>query len=417
MRKYLPLFVFSAGTFFFTTSTTSAQQTDRFAYAITDVQPTGANWSYLRKINLVTGEFSPVLLNGNDINFVAYDAATKTPLAAPLKDPLYGQLKNAPFGNGVAAVAFDKKSNRLYFTPMFFDQLRYLDLKTMNIFYVTDKVLTGHATKSADQGNIVTRMTIGKNGFGYALSNDGKDFVRFATGKSGKIEYLGSLVDDPANNGISIYNSCTSFGGDMIADDAGYLFVISARNHVFKINIESKVATHIGVVTGLPEQYTINGMAVNDQNQIIVSSAMQSKLFAVNYQNWNATPVATKGQVWNVADLANSNLLVTSAKSKAIPEFAKTIPANNSTAKASIYPNPVSNNQFVIQFNELEAGNYTLQVTDVMGRQAKQKQVALSEENQAQTIKLSPAAAKGIYLVQVINQQSQIVFNTKIVVQ
>ncbi len=32
-------------------------QTDRFAYAITDVNKEGANWSFLRKIDLNTGSF------------------------------------------------------------------------------------------------------------------------------------------------------------------------------------------------------------------------------------------------------------------------------------------------------------------------------------------------------------------------
>ena len=70
-----------------------------------------------------------------------------------------------------------------------------------------------------------------------------------------------------------------------------------------------------------------------------------------------------------------------------------------------------------MQFNLLEAGNYTVQVTDVIGRQVVQQAVNVSGENQAQTIKISPSASKGIYLVKVTDQSSKIVYSTKVVVQ
>ena len=41
-------------------------QNDRFAYAVTDIQKEGANWCYLRKLNLQTGQFTAVLLNGTE---------------------------------------------------------------------------------------------------------------------------------------------------------------------------------------------------------------------------------------------------------------------------------------------------------------------------------------------------------------
>jgi len=40
-------------------------QSDRFAYAVTDINKDGANWSFLRKLDLQTGIFSDVVLSGN----------------------------------------------------------------------------------------------------------------------------------------------------------------------------------------------------------------------------------------------------------------------------------------------------------------------------------------------------------------
>lgn len=419
MRKSLPFASLLLGTVLLTTHS-NAQQGDRFAYAVTDMQQQGPNWNFLRKLNLQTGEYSQVLLSGNDASLLAFDATTKKQFAAPVTDQLFGTAANAAFATGVAAMAYDKKNNRLYYTPMMIDQLRYIDLKTMKVFYVADQAFTGKPQKSSDQGNIVTRMVIASDGNGYAMTNDGTQLIQFSTGKKLSITDLGSVVDDQANKGISVHNSCSSYGGDMIADDNGNLYVISARNNVFKINLESKVATHLGNISGLPNGYTVNGAAVNDENQIVVASATQGgSLFTVDAKTLAATPYPVVGGVWQTSDMANSNLLASGAKAKGgvIDLISRTSPANSGDGKINIYPNPITNNQFVMQFNQLEAGNYKLQVTDVMGRQVLQQAVTISGENQAQTIKLNPATSKGVYLVKVTDQSSKAVYSTKVVVQ
>jgi|CXWL01.1.fsa_nt_gi hypothetical protein len=420
MRKNLPFVSLLLGTVLFTTTRSAAQQADRFAYAVTDMPQQGANWHFLRKLNLQTGEYSQVLLSGNDVSFLAYDAATKKQFPAPLNDQRFGNTINAAFATGVAAMAYDKKNNRLYYTPMLIDQLRYIDLKTMKVFYVTDRVFTGKPQKSPDQGNIVTRMVIAADGNGYAMTNDATQLIQFSTSKKLQITDLGSVVDDQANKGVSVHNSCSSFGGDMIADDNGNLYVFSARNHVFKVNIESRVATHLGTISGLPNGFTVNGAAVNDKNQVVVASAVQaSSLFTVDAKTLAATPYSNAGSIWFTADLANSNLLVSGTKPKATNTdvMSRTVATNSGDGKINIYPNPVTNNQFVIQFNQLDAGNYTIQVTDVMGRQVIQQVVNVSGDNQAQNIKLDPSAAKGIYLVKVTDQGSKTVYSTKVIVQ
>ena len=419
MRKSLPFASLVLGTVLLTTHSI-AQQADRFAYAVTDMQQQGPSWNFLRKLNLQTGEYSQVLLTGNDPSLVAFNATTKKQFEAPVSDKLYGTTANAAFATGVAAMAYDKKNNRIYYTPMMIDQLRYIDLKTMNVFYVADQAFTGKPQKSSDQGNIVTRMVIASDGNGYAMTNDGTQLIKFSTGKKLTITDLGAVVDDQANKGISIHNSCSSFGGDMIADDNGNLYAISARNHVFKINIESKVATHLGAITGLPAAYTINGAAVNDDNKIVVASATQGgSLFTVDAKYLVATPYTIAGTVWQTADLANGNLLESGvrAKGSVIELISRTDQPNSGDGKINIYPNPITNNQFVIQFNQLEAGNYNIQVTDIMGRQVVQQAVTINGDNQAQSIKLNSATSKGVYLVKVTDQSRKAVYSSKVSVQ
>jgi hypothetical protein len=416
MRKSL-LFVFLLSGSVLLTNLLQAQS-DNFAYAVTDVQKEGANWSFLRKLNLQTGKYSDVLLNGNDASLPAYDAVSKKQFTEPLKDARYGANINAAFATGVAAMAYDKKNNRLYYTPMFIDQLRYVDLKTMKVFYVTEQVFTGMPQKSSDQGNVVTRMVIASDGNGYAMTNDGAHLIQFTTGKQLKIADLGALVDDPANKGTSIHSSCSSFGGDVIADDDGNLYALSARNNVFKINIESKVATYLGAISGLPAGFTVNGAAVNDKNQVIVASAMESaSYFTVDPKTWAATAYKITGIVWHSSDLANSNLLVSGNRPKGTAPELRPQLSGNIDNRIQVYPNPVINNKFLIQFSQVEAGNYMVQLTDVIGRQVMQKAISISGDNQTQDINLSPAYTRGVYLLKVTDHNNKAVFSTKLVVQ
>jgi hypothetical protein len=129
-------------------------------------------------------------------------------------------------------------------------------------------------------------------------------------------------------------------------------------------------------------------------------------------------PYTVTGSLWQSSDLANSNLLVSGNRPKVTEtEVMKNKPLNLDETKINIYPNPVSENQFVVQFGQLAPGNYTIQVTDAMGRQVIQQAVSLSGDNQSQMIKMSSSSAKGVYLVKVLSAGSKAVFSTKLVVQ
>lgn len=412
MSKNLRFVSLLMGSFFI--ASLAQSQSDRFAYAITDVNKDGANWSFLRKLDLQSGTFGEVILNGNDMSRIAYDATSKKQLA-PVQDARYGNIVNAAFGTGVAALAYDKRHDRLYYTPMFIDQLRYIDLKTMQVFFVAGNDFSGTPQKAADQSNIITRMVIADDGNGYALSNDGMHLIRFSTGKKGEVTDLGTVADDAENKTVSVHNSCSSFGGDMIADNDGNLYVFSARNHIFKVNIESKIATHLGSVSGLPANYTINGAAVNENNQILITSAVDaSALYVVDPKTWAATSLQADG-AWRSSDLANSNILQT-RKSIGAPELisSNTTPGDG---RFQLYPNPVTTNQFNIQFNIENAGTYTVQVTDSKGQQVAQKIVNVGGKGQTTSINLPKITAKGVYIVKVNDPNSRTVFSNKIVVQ
>ncbi|HVG41125.1 MAG TPA: hypothetical protein VM888_05890, partial [Chitinophagaceae bacterium] len=364
MRRALLSCIFSVLAIF--TASTLFAQRDRFAYAITDLTKDGSNWNALRKLDLQTGAYSTFLFDGTVQKTETYDAMSKKVIAAKT-DAKYGTYLQAPFSTGVAATAYDKKHNRLYFTPMFIDELRYIDLKTMKLYTVTGKAFTGLGTMHNDEAKCVTRMVIAPDGTGYAITNDGNTFIKFTTGKNPTIIQMGALVDDPANNGISIHNRCSSFGGDMIADDRGNLYILSARNNVFKVSTDTKVATYLGAISGLPSSFTVNGAVVDAEGSLLVSSAVDaSAYYVVDSKSWKALPYPMGGEVLRSSDLANSNYLSVSTKTPTIETIAARQPVHNNFIQ--IYPNPVVGRQFTLQFSKVPTGDYVLEVTDVMGR-------------------------------------------------
>lgn len=409
-----PLFTFCSSTILLTATFSNAHaQNDRFAYAITDLTKEGSAWNALRKLDLQTGAYSDVLFNGSDEKTVRYDALSRKE-ELQKEDAQYGTMLFAPFSTGVAAAAYDRQHNRLYFSPMFIDQLRYIDLATMKVYSLAGS-FTGAGTMHNDEAKVVTRMVIAPDGNGYAISNDGNSFVQFTTGKKPAVMQLGALLDDPANDGISIHAKETSFGGDMISDDAGNLYILSARNQVFKVNTQTRMATHLGAITGLPENFTVNGAVVAADGSLLVSSAVDgSGYFSIDPVSWQASPYALANAVYRSSDLANGNYLAVVKRGPAIETLSQKAVLNNAV---QVYPNPVTNKRFTLQFSKLPAGDYTIELSDVSGKNLLQKRVLINAVQQTQNMTLPATSAKGVYLVKVMDRNSKSVFEQKVMVQ
>src|SRR6185503_6682665 len=99
------------------------------------------------------------------------------------------------------------------------------------------------------------------------------------------------------------------------------------------------------------------------------------------------------------SDLANSNYLQTKPKNNTTSEIVtRKAPDNLITAsKVSIYPNPVTNNQFTLQFGKIAAGNYNVEMTNVMGQTIMQRTVNVQAEDQVETISIKSTVARGVY--------------------
>jgi hypothetical protein len=369
-----------------------AQSKKQLAYTVTDSVHNGAKWNYLRKIDLRTGTFGGILLrllNNNDT------------------------IANSSLFNGVAAIALDEKNNRLYYTAMLTDKLSYVDLRTMRTYIVTNR-FTGLFPKAANQADVFTRMVIADDDKGYALTNDGNHLVQFNISNN-RIRDLGALIDAPYNN-VSVHEICSSYGGDLIAADDDLLYLVTSRNHVFKIKIETKVAKYLGIITGLPVQFTTSSAAVDyRKNRVVIGSSVDaSDIYTVDFKTLAATRLYSANP-WLTSDMANANILKLKKDEEEDdrPLLVNTDITNDEIIQ--IFPNPVTSNQFKIQFANTQSGNYTISIINFTGQTVSTQSENLSGKNNIVTVKLPALTAKGIYIVKIADRNNKTVFSEKII--
>ncbi len=400
----------------------SFSQNNNKAFAITGDGNKDYVWMNIRQVDLGTGQVSKTIFQRENSNFVLTDVNTKASASKTVNvTDNYATAKNHPTGSFVAAAALDVRSNKLFFTPMRVGELRWLDLDIKNEtpkFYSLSSPALNFGPQ-VDESNHITRMVIAADGNGYAVTNDGNHFIKFTTGKKPVITDLGNLIDAESNNGISVHNKCTSWGGDMLADAMGKLYIISANRHVFKVDIDSRVATHQGVISGLPNNYTTNAAAVNADGDMVVSSAnVFEGYYKVKLADLQATPIEGSDRTYNASDLANGNLLL-QKEADAARKFndAPLLNAGLTVGEKRVFPNPVTASTFSVLFDDQKAGNYSITLTDLSGRVMQTQKVNISKALQTQQINLTGSPAKGMYFVKVYDDAKQILFTEKLLIQ
>ncbi|HNA00566.1 MAG TPA: T9SS type A sorting domain-containing protein [Ferruginibacter sp.] len=391
----------------------SAAQDANRTYAITGDGNGDFLWMNIRQVDIGSGKVTQDIYQRNKTAFVLADADSKTPLAN------FAQ----PTATMVAAAAYDKNHDKLFFTPMRIGELRWLDLNAkgdQKKFYSLRSPLFAASETTRDEAKNFTRMVIGADGNGYALTNDASRLIRFSTGKKVVITDLGGLIDDESNKNISVHNQCSSWGGDMIADAYNKLYIISANHYVFSVDVDTRVAKYIGYINGLPANYSTNGAAVDKDGAIVVSSA---NAFAGYYKftlsDFNAKKIEGSDLVYNASDLANGNLLfqkeADAKKNFGSADFKAVVPVI--TNEAHIYPNPVTNSEFKISFDGQQVGRYNVIITDLSGKALMTRTVNIASKSQVETIQLNRGFAKGVFMVKVTDATNKFIFTERIVVQ
>ncbi|MBV9988619.1 MAG: T9SS type A sorting domain-containing protein [Chitinophagaceae bacterium] len=331
-----------------------------------------------------------------------------------------------PLSGSVACMAFDAKNNRLYYVPQLRSELRYIDLKQgQPSFTCFESQSLNLMHNNEDLANQVSRMTIGADGFGYALTNDGEHLIKFSTQETPVIQDLGVLVDNPKNQ-VLVRSSCTSWGGDLVAGADGNLYLVTVRNHIFRISLPSKQADYVGMIKKLPEGYTSNGASVDEDGNLVVSCGMTTgqnftPLYKVNWTTLEASALQKVDDVSNVSDMASSNLLFQKDNKQAtntVVAFSATETSEDNLPVISVFPNPVTNRRFQVKVaNMKEKGTYKMILMDVNGKAIMEGKMNIGTKTSTTSFSFPAQHARGVYFVHIADAFDRTVYSQQIIIE
>ena len=444
-------------TIFFFSAVTAQEGKIITGYAITAAEKGQNGWREVRLLNFITGEviktiysmgqeieilnartgksiikknIDPALEKRGElqlhINYKVQSLSNEKNTGLPVRVRREGRAvdPNMPFATNSAAMAYDKKHERLYYTPMGINQLRYIDLKskTPRLYYFEEEAF-GTVSGVYDIPNQVTRMVIASDGNGYALTNSADHLIQFTTGKKPAITDLGPLSDDAGNGKITVHSRAAG-GGDMIADASGNLYLITANRRVYKIPLETKVAAFLGSIKGLPDGYNTNGAMVEDGGKVIVCSAESTVgYFRFDLLTLQAEKISTASSVYNASDLANGILAFDKKNDRkesiTLVRLAKPVPLQEIMPPngIAVYPNPVSNGLVKISFTNKAAGKYQLELMNIAGQVVSSKEITVSNKIEETSLRLPENIAKGTYLLKVTGGINKVSTVTKLIIQ
>ncbi len=390
----------------------SAQSANK-GYAITGNGTKDFMWMNIRQVDLGTGQITKTFLQQGVTEYSIKNVDNGMVISqAP------GSVQQNPMLNYVAAAAYDRRTDKLFYTPMRIGEIRWMETGKNGepSFFAT--AIPGYvASPMTEEANNITRMVIGADNFGYAVSNDGEHFYRFTTGKKPSITDLGPLVDAEENAGLSVHNKCSSWGGDMIADAYGKLYIISATRSVFVVDPATRITSYKGSITGIPANYTTNGAAVDaDGNVVICSATAFEGYYKMSIKDLVAKKIEGSDIVYNASDLASGNLLM-QKEADAAKEFTPLAVQTPASLNGNlVYPNPVTGNSFNLLLDKKMNGNYTVVLTDLAGRAVQSEKAGFSKGQQSYQVDLRSRPKTGTYFVKVYDENKNVVLSDKVLI-
>ncbi len=301
----------------------------------------------------------------------------------------------------MATLAFDPYNNNLVYMPMFSSNIYVLNAKTQEITLVENNLAK---VTSCDINSHFTRMTAGYDGNIYAVNNSGTQFLQISRkGNQYVVNDLGIIKDDASNGKNSFTAIETGFGGDMIADADNNFYIFSASGNVFKVSIKELKAKFIGKISGIPDNYSVNGSAVNAKGKIVIASAKGAPLYEVDINTLQAKPLGGE-QNLHIYDLASKYF----ANDRAV--------SNTVFAGLDIYPTRITDQQINVNVHDKAVkGNIRLDVFDMSGKNVMKQNLSVKDGSLNQQMQLKNLVG-GAYLVSITDESGRILLNKKILV-
>lgn len=300
--------------------------------------------------------------------------------------------KNAEFPDQVVGMSYDTNRQKVIFVGMYSPDIYTYDLTSSEF---TKIYASGRANSRYAIGEQFSRMGTLSNGVTYALNNNSTQLVEIKpVGNHYTVKELGALNSD-ANLGQYKF-----FGGDLIADELGNLYLISAHSNVVKINPKDMSASFLGKITGLENGFTTNGSAVMADGNILLSNAQGKGFYTLDFNTLQAKRLQNESQP--IYDLASPYLLKDD---------------NNAIASNSymtVYPTKVTDRQITVSLKNKMTGMGQISIYDYAGNELMNAKMNLADAQNPKTLNLN-SLSPGNYFLKVTDFKGQELMNEKFV--
>ena len=301
----------------------------------------------------------------------------------------------------LAALAYDSSGDNLMYMPMFSSNIYVLNQKTKEITLVENTVAR---VTSCDINSHITRMATGYDGNIYAINNSGTQFIQISKKNDQfSVNDLGIIKDDEANGKNSFTAIESGFGGDMIADAENNFYVFATSGNVFKVSTKELKAKFVGKISGLPENYSVNGAAVNSKGKVVIASAKGASMYELSLDNLEAKQLSGETNL-HIYDLASKY-------------FANDrISSTNVLANLDVYPTKVDEHFIYVNVNDKAVKeSIKVNIFDVSGKSVLAQKLSVKDGNLNQQIYLKNLVT-GSYIVNITDESGKVILNKKIIV-
>ncbi|WET48578.1 T9SS C-terminal target domain-containing protein [Chryseobacterium indologenes] len=302
----------------------------------------------------------------------------------------------------IAALAYDSSNNNLVYMPMFSSNIYVLNPQTKEITLVENNVVK---VTSCDINSHITRMATGYDGNIYAINNSGTQLLQISK-KGGHyvVNDLGIIKDDTSNGKNSFTAIETGFGGDMVADADNNFYIFAASGNVFKVSPKELRAKFIGKIAGIPDNYSVNGSAVNAQGKVVIASAKGAPLYEVDLATLQSKQLSGE-QNLHIYDLASKYFVNDKVSSN-----------NKALMNLDIYPTRVDEQFVNVHVNNKSVrGNIKLSVFDMSGKNVMSQSLPVKEGSLDQKVYFR-GLINGAYIVNLADEAGKVILNKKILI-
>lgn len=355
--------------------------------------------------NIVFNDFRPVDFAKGTSGKAVFDVNAVPLVYSEARKMTVTEDKNT-FNNAqapaIATLALDATGSELIYMPMYSTNIYALNLATKKITLIENSVVK---TTSCNLNSHFTRMTLGADGNIYAMTNSGSQLIQIVK-KNGSYQVfdLGTIKDAASNGNNSIEIMQSGFGGDMVADANGDLYVLSASGNIFRVATKTRTAEFMGKISALPENFSLNGAAVNAEGKVVIASAKALGFYEVDMNDLSAKQISFSENL-NIYDLA-SNMMV-NEKRAVSPAFTG----------VDIYPTFVNEGFLNVKLADKKLkGNVTVEIFNSGGITSLKQTLNAGSRNAEHKIELN-GLLSGMYVVTVQDEAGNQVLTKKIIVK